>query len=70
MPLTRARITEVVDHETGWSQKQSSESVDLSLGIMKRTLASGEDVLISGFGEFQVREKGSGDDKTRQRMRI
>jgi len=33
--------------------------VETSLEFIKSTLASGEDVLISGFGKFEVRDKGS-----------
>lgn len=44
MTLTRASIIEMVAAENGWSQKQTSEYVELMLEIMKRTLASGEDV--------------------------
>ena len=57
MTLTKARITEMASNENGWTQKQSSEYVDLLLEIMKRTLASGEDLLISGFGKFQIKAK-------------
>ena len=57
MTLTRASITEMVAAENGWSQKQSSEYVDLIIDIMKSTLASGDDLLISGFGKFTVKEK-------------
>ena len=57
MTLTKARITEIVAAENGWSQKQSSEYVDLLIEIMKSTLASGEDLLISGFGKFHVKSK-------------
>ena len=57
MTLTKARITEIVAAENGWSQKQSSEYVDLLIEMMRTTLASGEDLLISGFGKFQVKAK-------------
>ncbi len=57
MTLTRASIIDAVSAENGWSQKQSSEYVELLLEIMKSTLASGEDLLISGFGKFFVKEK-------------
>ena len=57
MTLTRASITEMVAAEYVWSQKQSSEYVDLLLEIMKKTLAPGEDILISGFGKFHVKSK-------------
>ena len=57
MALTKASIIEKVSTENGWSQKQSSEYVDLLLEIMKSRLAFGEDLLISGFGKFSVKEK-------------
>ena len=47
----------MVSVENGWTQKQSIEYVDLLLEIMKNTLASGEDLLISGFGKFHVKSK-------------
>ena len=57
MTLTKASITEMVAAENGWTQKQSSEYVDRLIEIMKSSLASGEDLLISGFGKFSVKEK-------------
>ncbi len=78
MTLTKASIIETVSAENGWSQKQSSEYVELLLNIMKSTLASGEDVLISGFGKFIVKEKlerkgrnpATGDDLTLRSRRV
>ena len=55
MTLTKAGIIETVSAENGRSQKQSSKYVELLLNIMKSKLASGEDVLISGFGKFQAK---------------
>ena len=57
MTLTKASISEMISVENGWTQKQSSEYVELLLEIMKATLASGDDLLISGFGKFTVKEK-------------
>ena len=57
MTLTRASIIEAISVENGWSQKQSSEYVELLLEIIKSTLASGEHLLISGFGKFEVNNK-------------
>ncbi len=72
MTLTKANIIETVSAENGWTQKKSTEYVDLLIGIMKNTLISGEDLLISGFGKFSVKEKherkgrnpATGDDLT------
>ncbi len=55
--LTKAHVVDSVVHEIGFTRKQSIETVEALLEIMKRALESGEDVLISGFGKFCVRQK-------------
>ena len=57
MTLTKAQIIEAISIKNGLSKKQSTETVETLLGVMKNTLASGEDVLISGFGKFCVKQK-------------
>ena len=57
MTLTKAHIIETVTDQNGFPKKQSSETIEILLKIIKGTLESGEDVLISGFGKFCVREK-------------
>jgi integration host factor subunit alpha len=57
MSLTKAGIIEVVTQKTGFTKHQSAAAVESILEIMKDTLASGEDVLISGFGKFCVFDK-------------
>ncbi len=57
MTLTKAQIVEKISTRTGFIKNKSSETVETLLEIMKETLASGEDVLISGFGKFCVKEK-------------
>jgi integration host factor subunit alpha len=57
MALTKAQIVESVHNQTGFPQNRSSEIVETLLEIIKRTLASGEDILISNFGKFCVKEK-------------
>jgi integration host factor subunit alpha len=57
MTLTKAQIVESVQNQTGFPRNSSSEIVETLLEIIKRTLASGEDVLVSGFGKFSVKEK-------------
>ena len=55
--LTKAKIIELVHHENSYSMKKSAEIVETLLEIIKRTLESGDDVLVSGFGKFQVKKK-------------
>lgn len=57
MTLTKAQIIEAISIKNGLSKKQSTETVETLLGVIKSTLASGEDVLISGFGKFCVKQK-------------
>ena len=56
--ITKARIIEDMAEANGLTKNQASDTVETLLEIVKRTLESGEDVLISGFGKFCVREKG------------
>ncbi|NVM20291.1 MAG: integration host factor subunit alpha [Desulfobacterales bacterium] len=57
MSLTKADIIDAVRTNLGHSKAQSAKLVESLLEIMKRTMANGEDVLISGFGKFCVNEK-------------
>jgi len=57
MTRTKVQIVESVQNQTGFPKNKSSEIVEILLEIIKRTLASGEDVLVSGFGKFCVHEK-------------
>ena len=57
MTLTKAQMVESVQNQTGLPRNRSSEIIETLLEIIKSTLTSGEDVLISGFGKFSVNEK-------------
>jgi integration host factor subunit alpha len=57
MALTKAQIVETICNQIGFTQKRSSEIVETLLEIIKSTLESGEDVLISNFGKFCVKHK-------------
>ncbi len=57
MTLTKAHIAVQVVTKTGIPKWRTAELVDSVFGIIKQTLESGEDVLITGFGKFTVRKK-------------
>ena len=57
MVLTKKQIIEEVVNRNGFTRKKSKETVEILLEIIKRSLESGGDVLISGFGKFCVKEK-------------
>ena len=55
--LTKAKIIDAVAENNGYTRKKSIETVETVLELIKRSLESGEDVLISGFGRFCVKQK-------------
>ena len=57
MTLAKANIVKAIRSGTGLLQEQSVATVETLLEIIKRTLASGDDVLVSNFGRFCVKEK-------------
>ena len=57
MALTKANLVETVQDVCEFTKKDSHKLVDKLLGIIKDTLANGEDVLVSGFGKFCVKDK-------------
>ena len=57
--MTKADIVEAVKNKMGFSQQMTAGLVEDLFEIMKDTLAKGEDVKISGFGKFEVRQKNS-----------
>jgi integration host factor subunit alpha len=57
MALTKAEISDTLADHNGYSRKGATDKVETLLEIIKRTLASGEDVLVSRFGKFCVSNK-------------
>ena len=56
MALTKQDIISKVN-ELGFTNKQSVEIIETLLEIMKHALEQGDNVLVSGFGKFCVKEK-------------
>lgn len=56
--ITRADLAEAVYEQVGLSRNESSELVESVLEEISETLVSGENVKISSFGSFTIREKG------------
>ena len=58
MALTKNDIQRQIQ-ELGYTQSKSVEMVEALLEIIKSSLENGEDVLVSGFGKFSVKDKAS-----------
>ena len=78
MTLTKAMIIDVIHNQLGYPKNKSAELLEILLEIMKSTLETGEDVLISGFGKFCVKDKqerrgrnpATGDDMILSKRRV
>jgi integration host factor subunit alpha len=57
MTLTKAQIVEALLAQNIFSRTQSAQVIDTMFELIKQSLQDGEDVLISGFGRFSVKEK-------------
>jgi len=57
MALTKTNLIDSVYDKSDFQKQKSTSAVESLLEIIKHTLESGEDVLISGFGKFCVRDK-------------
>ena len=57
MSLTKDQIVNSVRTQINFSKTRSYELVESVLGIIKKSLVSGEGVLISRFGKFCVKDK-------------
>lgn len=56
--LTRADLAEALHREVGLSRIDSARMIERILALMSDALAAGENVKISGFGTFLLRDKG------------
>jgi integration host factor subunit alpha len=57
LALTKQTIIEKISEKNNQTPVEAKNTIESLLEIMKSTLASGEDIMISGFGKFCVNEK-------------
>jgi len=55
--LTKQTIIDKISTQNNQAPSQAKDSLEKLLEIMKETLASGGDIMVTGFGKFQVNEK-------------
>ena len=65
MTLTKVQIVNQVAEHSDITRNESIETVETLMELIKSTLESGEDVLISGFGKFCVRKSANARAGTR-----
>ncbi len=57
MTFTKATIAKKIGDDCGFVKGEAEEIFEKMLVIMKKRLAAGEDVMISGFGKWSVKSK-------------
>jgi integration host factor subunit alpha len=57
MALTKADFAENLFNELGLNKREAKDMVDLFFEEIKRSLDHGEQVKLSGFGKFELRDK-------------
>ena len=57
MTLTKSDIVEDLNNEIGLNKREAKELVDLFFDDIKNLLSDGHEVKLSGFGNFQLRDK-------------
>ncbi len=57
MALTKEKLITNLVTQLGMDRQESRQVVERLIKMMKNTLSQGEDLLISGFGKFSIRQK-------------
>jgi integration host factor subunit alpha len=78
MTLTKDHLVSSIGNRLGVSRFESSRIVESVLETVKTSLSNGEDVLISGFGKFIIKNKATrrgrnpqtGEDLTLEPRRV
>ena len=59
MALTKKEMISSLIEQANLDNQTATRSVEAIIELMKSALASGDDILVSGFGKFSVNEKNS-----------
>lgn len=57
MPLTKTDIISKICNGTELTRKQSTETVEKIIEVIKSALVSGDEVTVNGFGKLSINEK-------------
>ena len=64
--MNKAELINVIAENAEMSKKDATAALDVTIKAITDTLASGEDVSISGFGSFTVRERSAREGRNPQ----
>ena len=55
--LTKAQLAEILFEQIGLNKRESKDMIDAFFNLVADSLVEGNDVKITGFGNFQIRTK-------------
>jgi integration host factor subunit alpha len=55
--MTKADLAERIQTKTGMTKRESGDILEALFSIIKKTLEDGENVKVTGFGNFEVKQK-------------
>jgi integration host factor subunit alpha len=58
MTLTKAELADLLFEKVGLNKREAMDMADLLFEVVRLALENGADVNLSGFGKFQLHEKG------------
>lgn len=57
--MNKLQLTEALVQKTGMTKKAAAEAVSAFIDVIGEALAAGDDVKITGFGAFEVKERAA-----------
>lgn len=57
--LTKAQLAELLFEQIGLNKRESKDMIDAFFDLVAQSLVDGNDVKITGFGNFQIRTKAA-----------
>ena len=57
MALTKAEMAQLLFEDVGLNKREAKEFVDVFFDVIRDALEKGENVKLSGFGNFDLRQK-------------
>ncbi len=59
MTITKNTLVEMLHNEVGLNKREAKEFIEMFFESLKKNLEDGNDIKISGFGNFTLREKNA-----------
>ena len=70
MALTKAGIAESLYEELGLNKREARELVEIYFDELKEALSNGKQVKLSGFGNFDLRDKKERPGRNPKQVRV